>query len=100
MAMEKWNLHQRIALAIISVIGVTPQRIVLGFMVATAFLSMWVSNTAATMMLIPMGLAIVHQASVSLKGGKYASELPKFEKSIIFGIRSEEHTSELQSRGH
>lgn len=86
MAMEKWNLHQRIALAIISVIGVTPQRIVLGFMVATAFLSMWVSNTAATMMLIPMGLAIVHQASVSLKGGKYASELPKFEKSIIFGI--------------
>ena len=86
MAMEKWNLHQRIALSIIALIGTSPQQIVLGFMVATAFLSMWVSNTAATMMLIPMGLAIVHQAAISLKGGKYASELPKFEKAIIFSI--------------
>jgi solute carrier family 13 (sodium-dependent dicarboxylate transporter), member 2/3/5 len=85
-AMEKWNLHKRMALAIISVIGTSPQRIVLGFMVSTAFLSMWVSNTAATMMLIPMGLAIVHQASGSLKNGKYASDIPKFEKSVIFGI--------------
>src|SRR5699024_8885321 len=59
MAMEKSNLHQRIALAIISVIGGTPRRIVLGFMVSTAFLSMWVSNPPATKMLIPMGLAIV-----------------------------------------
>jgi sodium-dependent dicarboxylate transporter 2/3/5 len=86
MAMEKWNLHQRIALSIIALIGTSPQQIVLGFMVATAFLSMWVSNTAATMMLIPMGLAIVHQASIALKGEKYSSELAKFEKSIIFGI--------------
>ncbi|WP_010530174.1 SLC13 family permease [Lentibacillus jeotgali] len=85
-AMEKWNLHKRIALAIISVIGTSPQRIVLGFMIATAFLSMWVSNTAATMMLVPMGLAIVHQAAGSLEKGKYAKELPKFEKSVIFGI--------------
>ncbi|GAB3043602.1 SLC13 family permease [Virgibacillus ainsalahensis] len=85
-AMEKWNLHKRIALSIISVIGTSPQRIVLGFMVATAFLSMWVSNTAATMMLIPMGLAIVHQASSSLEKGEYAKEIPKFEKAVIFGI--------------
>ncbi|WP_217697245.1 SLC13 family permease [Virgibacillus siamensis] len=85
-AMEKWNLHKRIALSIIAVIGTSPQRIVLGFMVATAFLSMWVSNTAATMMLIPMGLAIVHQASDSLQKGKYANEITKFEKSVIFGI--------------
>ncbi|MFD1348035.1 SLC13 family permease [Oceanobacillus caeni] len=85
-AMEKWNLHKRMALSIISIIGTSPQRIVLGFMVSTAFLSMWVSNTAATMMLIPMGLAIVQQASSSLKEGKYASDIPKFEKSVIFGI--------------
>lgn len=85
-AMEKWNLHKRIALSIISIIGTSPQRIVLGFMVATAFLSMWVSNTAATMMLIPMGLAIIHQASSSLEEGKYAKEIPKFEKTVIFGI--------------
>ncbi|KPH76468.1 SLC13 family permease [Oceanobacillus caeni] len=85
-AMEKWNLHKRMALSIISIIGTSPQRIVLGFMVSTAFLSMWVSNTAATMMLIPMGLAIVQQASSSLEKGKYASDIPKFEKSVIFGI--------------
>ncbi|MBT2214777.1 DASS family sodium-coupled anion symporter [Virgibacillus dakarensis] len=85
-AMEKWNLHKRIALSIISVIGTSPQRIVLGFMVATAFLSMWVSNTAATMMLIPMGLAIINQATSSLEKGEYAKEIPKFEKAVIFGI--------------
>lgn len=85
-AMEKWNLHQRIALAIVSTIGTSPQRIVLGFMVATAFLSMWVSNTAATMMMIPVGLAVVYQASHALKGGEHAAELPKFEKSVVFGI--------------
>lgn len=85
-AMEKWNLHQRIALAIVSAIGTSPQRIVLGFMVATAFLSMWVSNTAATMMMIPVGLAVVYQASHALKGGEHAGELSKFEKSVVFGI--------------
>lgn len=85
-AMEKWNLHQRIALSIVSAIGTSPRRLVLGFMVATAFLSMWVSNTAATMMMIPVGLAVVYQASRSLKDEDHANELPKFEKSIVFGI--------------
>jgi sodium-dependent dicarboxylate transporter 2/3/5 len=85
-AMEKWNLHQRIALAIVAVIGTSPRRLVLGFMVAAGFLSMWVSNTAATMMMIPVGLAVVYQAARSLRGGEFADDLPKFEKSIIFGI--------------
>lgn len=85
-AMEKWNLHQRIALSIVSAIGTSPKRIVLGFMVATAFLSMWVSNTAATMMMIPVGLAVVYQAAHTLRGGEHAAELPKFEKSVVFGI--------------
>ncbi|GHD25651.1 SLC13 family permease [Nocardiopsis kunsanensis] len=85
-AMEKWNLHQRIALSIVSAIGTSPRRIILGFMVATGFLSMWVSNTAATMMMIPVGLAVVYQASRSLRGGEHASDLSKFEKSVVFGI--------------
>lgn len=85
-AMEKWNLHQRIALAIVAAIGTSPRRIVLGFMVATGFLSMWVSNTAATMMMIPVGLAVVYQASRSLRGGEFADDLPRFEKSVVFGI--------------
>ena len=58
---EKWNLHRRIALHTINLIGVTPDRIILGFMLATAFLSMWISNTAATMMMVTIGLAVLHQ---------------------------------------
>lgn len=49
-AMMKWGLHRRLALIIINIIGTSPRKIVLGFMVATAFLSMWISNTATTMM--------------------------------------------------
>jgi len=59
LAMQKWGLHRRIALRIIMLIGVSPQKIFLGFMVATAFLSMWISNTATTMMMIPIALAII-----------------------------------------
>lgn len=85
-AMEKWNLHKRLALAIIAFIGTGTQRILLGFMAATAFLSMWVSNTAAVMMMVPMGLAITAQVASALKGRPEENELPKFEKALIFGI--------------
>ncbi|WP_269412481.1 SLC13 family permease [Lentibacillus daqui] len=85
-AMEKWDLHKRIALFIISVIGTSIQRILLGFMAATGFISMWVSNTAAVMMMVPMGLAIIAQVANVLKGDPGEKELPKFEKSLIFGI--------------
>jgi sodium-dependent dicarboxylate transporter 2/3/5 len=57
-AMERWGLHRRIALAIITAIGTSPGRLVLGFMVATAFLSMWISNTATTTMMLPIGVAV------------------------------------------
>lgn len=59
LTMEKWNLHRRIALKIIGAIGGGPARIVLGFMVASAFLSMWISNTATAVMMVPIGLAII-----------------------------------------
>lgn len=59
LAMERWNLHRRIALAIVSKIGRSPSMIVLGFMVATAFLSMWISNTATTIMMVAIGLAVI-----------------------------------------
>ncbi len=57
-AMQKWNLHKRIALYIIRLIGQNQKQLVMGFMVATAFLSMWISNTATTMMMLPIALAI------------------------------------------
>ncbi|MEL6658459.1 MAG: DASS family sodium-coupled anion symporter [Bacteroidota bacterium] len=60
-AIERWNLHRRIALSIINLIGTNIKRIILGFMAATAFLSMWISNTATTVMMLPIGMAIVSQ---------------------------------------
>jgi len=58
---EKYNLHKRIALMIIKLIGSNVKMIILGFMIATAFLSMWISNTATAVMLLPVGMAIVLQ---------------------------------------
>jgi len=60
-AIEKWNLHRRIALNIINLIGSNIRKIILGFMMATAFLSMWISNTATAVMMLPIGLAIIKQ---------------------------------------
>ena len=60
-AIEKWNLHRRIALHIISTMGTDIRKIVLGFMIATAFMSMWISNTATSVMMLPIGIALVKQ---------------------------------------
>ena len=61
LTMQRWNLHRRIALNIIARVGGGPARLVLGFMVAAAFLSMWISNTATAVMMTPIGLAIIMQ---------------------------------------
>jgi sodium-dependent dicarboxylate transporter 2/3/5 len=85
-AMEKWNLHRRIALAIIAFVGTSTQRILLGFMLATAFLSMWVSNTASVMMMVPMAMAISSQVAHALQGRPEAGDIPVFEKALLFGV--------------
>lgn len=61
LAMEKWELHKRIALSLISLFGKNPSQIILGFMIASAFISMWISNTATAVMLLPIGLAIIYK---------------------------------------
>jgi len=57
-AMERWNLHKRIALGIISAVGTRPRALVMGFLCASAFLSMWTSNSATAMMLLPIGVSV------------------------------------------
>jgi sodium-dependent dicarboxylate transporter 2/3/5 len=59
--MERWHLHRRIALHIIRLVGTGPTRLVLGFMLATAMLSMWISNTATAMLMVTIGLAVIKQ---------------------------------------
>lgn len=59
LAIEKWNLHKRIALGIIHVTGTNGDRIILGFILATGFLSLWLSNTATTMMMFPIALSVI-----------------------------------------
>ena len=68
-AMEKWNLHRRIALMTLRRVGVSPHRIVLGMMLATGFLSMWVSNTATTLMMLPIGFSLLALVAERRDGG-------------------------------
>ena len=83
-AIERWNLHKRIALNIINIIGTDQRKIILGFMVATAFLSMWISNVATTVMMLPIGLAI----SIRLKDNPATkvNEHLQFGKSLMIAI--------------
>ncbi|UVE95271.1 SLC13 family permease [Dietzia sp. B32] len=67
-AMQRWNLHRRIALLTVRAMGTRSTRVVAGFMIATGFLSMWVSNTATAVMMLPIGVSVLMLAS-ELGGG-------------------------------
>ncbi len=83
-AIERWNLHRRIALNIINLIGADVKSIILGFMVATAFLSMWISNTATSVMMLPIGTAIVLQLKDNPQTEE--NETTTFGKALMLAI--------------
>ena len=83
-AIQKWNLHKRIALNIINFIGTNVVNIILGFMVATAFMSMWISNTATAVMMLPIAMAIVSQLRDN--PDTIEDENKIFGKAIMLGI--------------
>lgn len=90
-AVEKWNLHKRIALHILRFIGGQPHRLVLGFMVATGFLSMWLSNTSTALMMMPMGMSLIllyeelNREAVA-KGAIIDSRAENFPLTLLLGI--------------
>jgi sodium-dependent dicarboxylate transporter 2/3/5 len=83
-AIEKWNLHKRIALTIINLVGTNVINIILGFMLATAFLSMWISNTAAAVIILPIAMAIVYQLNDNPETEKDENKI--FGKALMLAI--------------
>jgi len=84
LALEKVNLHKRIALNIIKVTGTSPDRVILGFLIATAFMSMWISNTATTVVMLPIAYSVIQL--LSNDGDGFTSGDKTFALSIMLGI--------------
>ena len=84
LGLEKVNLHRRIALTIIKKTGTSPNKVILGFMIATAFMSMWISNTASTVVMLPIALSVINllidQQESSTK------QTRNFALSVMLGI--------------
>ncbi|MBR9916246.1 DASS family sodium-coupled anion symporter [bacterium] len=75
LAMEKWNLHKRIAITIVNLVGIKPSSIIIGFIIASAFLSMWVSNTATAIMMLPIAMSILELLDKNDKSAKINFEI-------------------------
>ena len=84
LALEKVNLHKRIALTIVKLTGTTPEKVVLGFMLATAFMSMWISNTASTVVMLPIAISVI-KLLIDDKDG-FTKGDKNFALSIMLGI--------------
>ena len=84
LALEKVNLHRRIALNIIRLTGTTPNRVILGFMIATASLSMWISNTASTVVMLPIALSVISLLINDEDG--FTKNDRNFALSVMLGI--------------
>jgi sodium-dependent dicarboxylate transporter 2/3/5 len=81
LAMEKWDLHKRIAISIVSYVGIKPSSIIIGFIISAAFLSMWVSNTATAIMMLPIAMSILE-----LVDREEGSDKINFEIVLVLSI--------------
>jgi sodium-dependent dicarboxylate transporter 2/3/5 len=82
--LERWNVHKRMALFVIAHVGTRPRRLVLGFTLATVFVSMWINNTAATLMMYPIGMAVI--ATVCERDVIEHKKVSPFAISLLLGI--------------
>lgn len=83
LGIEKWNLHRRIALSIVQFTGTNGNQIILGFILATGFISMWLSNTATTMMMLPIAASVI---SVVVTKNEHSPHLRYFAVSMMLAI--------------
>ncbi len=88
LAMQRWNLHRRIALVTVRAMGTNPAMVIAGFMVATGFLSMWVSNTATAVMMLPIGVSVL-MLVVGLEGSPELADAAEAEADGSAGAKGE-----------
>ncbi|MDP2138037.1 MAG: SLC13 family permease, partial [Candidatus Didemnitutus sp.] len=81
LAMQKWNLHRRVAINLIGLMGTRPSRIIAGFLLASALVSMWVSNTATALMMLPIALSVVQLLPASTSVGQ-----PQFSTALLLAV--------------